>query len=265
MRVAVVIPIYKALNAQTEGELKSLRQTGSVLRNRQIILLHPPSVNIEEYLKFFLPLKVDAFVIKEKYFGNVHRYNLLLTSYGFYKLFSAFDFILICQTDAFVFSDELDYWCAMGMDYIGAPWFEGKDNPTLPFKFRGVGNGGFSLRRVNSFLNVSKNWRFVFLHRLLTQLYRRLQGENHKALKKALGLKFIMNTIFPFTGYEDEFWGLIVPRRFKRFRVAAPEAAMKFSFEVMPSELYRLNGCQLPFGCHAWEKYDKLFWTRFIR
>jgi hypothetical protein len=24
--------------------------------------------------------------------------------------------------------------------------------------------------------------------------------------------------------------------------------------------LYELNGHELPFGCHAWERYDRAFW-----
>lgn len=65
-------------------------------------------------------------------------------------------------------------------------------------------------------------------------------------------------------GYEDEFWGLIVPRYFKWFNVARPEEALRFSFEVLPEELLKLNNNELPFGCHAWEKYDPSFWKKFI-
>ena len=36
--------------------------------------------------------------------------------------------------------------------------------------------------------------------------------------------------------------------------------AIKFSFEVMPSYLYKLNNNVLPFGCHAFEKYESDFW-----
>jgi hypothetical protein len=39
-----------------------------------------------------------------------------------------------------------------GYDYIGPPWIQGPDLPWL--KESGVGNGGFSLRKVESFLKL---------------------------------------------------------------------------------------------------------------
>jgi hypothetical protein len=37
---------------------------------------------------------------------------------------------------------------------VGAPWFEGMENPTKPLTFMGIGNGGFLLRKVEDFLKV---------------------------------------------------------------------------------------------------------------
>lgn len=50
----------------------------------------------------------------------------------------------------------------------------------------------------------------------------------------------------------------------KDFNPAPPEVAMKFSFEVHPEVLYELNDKQLPFGCHAYLKYNPEFWKKFI-
>ena len=37
--------------------------------------------------------------------------------------------------------------------------------------------------------------------------------------------------------------------------------ALRFAFEVNPSYLYMQNENKLPFGCHAFEKYEyELFW-----
>ena len=44
-----------------------------------------------------------------------------------------------------------------------------------------------------------------------------------------------------------------------------PEEAIAFSFELSPSYLYKLNGNYLPFGCHAWYKYEyENFWKQHI-
>ena len=35
--------------------------------------------------------------------------------------------MLIYQLDAFVFQDDLAYWCQQNYDYIGAPWLRDRD------------------------------------------------------------------------------------------------------------------------------------------
>ena len=39
---------------------------------------------------------------------------------------------------------------------------------------------------------------------------------------------------------------------------------MSFAFEARPRTLYEMNGRQLPFGCHAWFRYDLAFWKPFV-
>lgn len=44
-----------------------------------------------------------------------------------------------------------------------------------------------------------------------------------------------------------------------------PKEALEFAFERFPSEMYKITG-KLPFGCHAWEKYEyESFWKKFIK
>ena len=54
--------------------------------------------------------------------------------------------------------DALDEWCAAGYDFIGAPWLICADTPHITAEK--VGNGGFSLRRVSSFLRVLRSRRY---------------------------------------------------------------------------------------------------------
>ena len=63
---------------------------------------------------------------------------------------------------------------------------------------------------------------------------------------------------------EDYYWSELIPKAFKDYKVAGIEDAIKFSFEVNPALLYKMNKHQLPFGCHAWEKYDPVFWKDYI-
>ena len=59
--------------------------------------------------------------------------------------------------DALVFSDQLAEWCDTDLDYIGPPWINCEDSPwvTRPR----VGNGGFALMKVASFLEVFRSRR----------------------------------------------------------------------------------------------------------
>jgi hypothetical protein len=180
-----------------------------------------------------------------------------------------YKYILFYELDAWVFRDELQYWCNKGYDYIGAPWFEGFDRP-ISDNIIGVGNGGFSLRNVNSAIRLSK--RMNFLRKLRNFWYKSyLQNmftfENfllytRKYFKiKDPGIMSIINS--PSFAIEDRYWS-ILSNLFNDYRIAPIEEAIKFSFEVKPSILFKSNKYQLPFGCHAWEKYDPDFWKALI-
>ncbi len=75
------------------------------------------------------------------------------------------------------------------------------------------------------------------------------------------------NTFFLCNNYaanEDGYWGLLIGKKFSWFKVAPPDDAMKFSFEVQPKRFFEENLRKLPFGCHAWIKYDFDFWKSHI-
>ena len=54
-----------------------------------------------------------------------------------------------------MFSDDLLQWCEAGWDYIGAPWLPCRDSEWV--KEPAVGNGGFTLMKVESCLRVLYN------------------------------------------------------------------------------------------------------------
>lgn len=231
--VAVVIPIYK--EQPSEAELNSFKQCLTILRNHPIVLVIPNDFNLSSYELHFHPsVSLNTLEFDSSYFSSVKSYSKLLVSKRFYQPFKAFKNILIYQLDAWVFRDELLEWCALDMDYIGAPWLEvppvssGK-KPLLAissFLKNKVGNGGFSLRKVNSHLKWA--WWTTFIFNLLPK-------------------------------NEDVIWSLMVP--YKRPSI---DKALKFSFEMNPEKSFKLTKQQLPFGCHAWEKYNSLFWSKFI-
>src|SRR3546814_12069713 len=61
------------------------------------------------------------------YFKDISSYNSLMMSSAFYQSFLEYKYILIHQTDAFVFNNELKEWCEKDFDYIGDPWLRNNE------------------------------------------------------------------------------------------------------------------------------------------
>ena len=219
--IAVVIPIYKS--QWDERETIALKQALNVLSKYDIIAVLPENLVLKE--SGFS--KAERFA--DSYFTGIESYNKLMLSADFYRRFLPYEYILIYQLDAFVFSDKLLYFCDLDFDYIGAPWLHGmfhyKDDTHVVWY---VGNGGLSLRKVNSFLRVIEK-------------INPLEGD------------WIKN--------EDLFFSSLVN---ENFRVAPVDIALQFAFERQVKKCFEMNHHQLPFGCHAWERYDAEFWKPYM-
>lgn len=230
-RAAVAIPIYKS--QPTPAEQRSFQQCLQILGRHPICLVAPQHLDITVYNQIAnRPLKTITF--DSRFFESVNGYSELLLHRRFYSKFTDYHYILIYQLDAWVFRDELLDWCQQKFDYIGAPWLEAPPPTTKkPFINLGpllknkVGNGGVSLRNVQSHLRWAPWVSFVF-------------------------------KLFPKN--EDMLWSLLVP-----FKKPKPIHALRFAFEMEPSRSYQLVGQTLPFTCHAWEKYEPQFWDKFIQ
>lgn len=271
--VGITIPIYKDFKDLKKSEILSLIQCTKILNSYPIYFICPNGLNIEEYKKKCMESEVAVKFkyFDEEYFNNLNGYNKLLTSIKFFESFSEFKYILIYQLDAWVFKDELKYWCNRKFDYIGAPWFEGWGNAKKKSNIIGVGNGGFSLRNIQTGINITK--KLIFLKRLKIFWFRskfqafvnfdKIINLLRKKLK-IVGNTTSLNLLFEQDFQEDIFWTKVVSSNFTNYSVAPINDAIRFSFEVNPSLLYEMNKQQLPFGCHAWEKYEPAFWEKFI-
>jgi hypothetical protein len=259
IRPAVVIPLYKP--ELSPAERLSVDRSIEALPGRELFLVGPE--RLAAHLRSQCEQRASRLQFKsydDRYFAGIKGYNALMRSKAFYESFAGFSHILIAQTDALVVSDQLDLWCARPHSYIGAPWFVGGAEPTLPLRFAGVGNGGFSLRRVSDFLQVLNSPT-----RRIPNFIKSREGGSSaweqavRRLKHEWLLAYNVEPLFP-TSNEDVFWGALVPAVFPFFRVPTPEEAIGFAFEVAPRLMYEMNGHRLPFGCHAWERFDREFW-----
>jgi len=266
--VVIVIPIYK--ETLSKFEEISLQQCYKVLHDCTICFVIPKGLNLTLHLNLFKKFSNKKFIIKEfdkSYFKSTRTYNKLLISLSFYKKFVQFEYMLIYQTDCFVFRNDLEDWIKKGHDYIGAPWFDGYEN-SINKNFVGVGNGGFSLRKIKSFIKVLHSFSYIVdVEKLLLNYNKDILKIPIRTFRLIQNLTIKNNTFFLFNNYnnnEDFFWGKVAKKNFSWFKVPSEKEALKFSFEANPQFLFKLNNNQLPFGCHAWQKYDFNFWKKFI-
>lgn len=159
--VCTIIPIYKdnINNSLLYDEVESILNTIIKLKYNDVYFLHHPSLNVSFYKRFTKYTNVHFITYDYK---NRSEYSNMCLSYKFYEMFNKYKYMLICQTDAYIFRNELLYWCNKGYDYIGAPAFFEQISPTYKGVFGDVNikdihtypyvvlNGGFSLRNIKS-------------------------------------------------------------------------------------------------------------------
>lgn len=164
--------------------------------------------------------------------------------------------MLIYQTDAYLFRNELDDWCRRDYPYVGAPWLIKRKyrglgrillylralpkrllgRPFLPLDFGGkVGNGGLSLRRVADFITMCRC--------------------DQQTIRQWLELS---HTIREYN--EDCYWASRPD-----WRYPSADEALRFAVDLGPADaLTQLHG-ELPMGCHGWTKPAyRSFWAPYI-
>jgi len=256
--VSVVIPVYKP--TLTDYERIALTQCMRTLNKFRILLAAPQSLDTSYYQDLYPILQARRF--DDSYFTDIQSYNQLMLSSEFYQAFVDAEYILIHQLDAFVFQDELADWCALGYDYIGAPWLRDRDftgwrdeawfsvkkkvatvldlkkpdgvTPREIVSLNSVGNGGLSLRRVPSML------RWLQFFRRKIERYQRISAHQYN---------------------EDVFWGIEVNRYLPLLRIPDYRTALRFAVEFYPQRaVEQYNQGKLPFGCHAWDIHGTDYW-----
>ena len=257
----IVIPNYKKYSELNKIELRLLEQIKTVFKNREILIILPKS--FENDWNRFSVFKTLCF--NDVYFKNKFSYSKLLCRKQFYQAFSDFDYIQIIQTDCWIFEDKIDYFTNLGLDYIGAPWMVGGFDGHPEEKLWKTGNGGFSLRKVSTFISIleriessQKGKRPVF----------KMAPKSPKAIFKNWGIRNNLNHYIKEAPGEDIFWCTYVPKIFDQseFRIADPVTAAQYAFEVLPRFLFeKVTNRKLPMGCHNWLNNNPSFWKDHIK
>jgi hypothetical protein len=264
--VAILIPLSTRTGFTPEERI-SLRHLVHFLGRYEKYLIAPRGMRIE----------LEGFRVKHfsrKYFGSAVAHNHLLFNPLFYRSFGDYEYVFLYHLDSLAFADQLEYWCGQNFDYIGPPWMHCPDSPwvTRPR----VGNGGFSLLRVRSVLTVLYNryrmepstyWIDMFTRngrhlRPLIHLLEKLQPlfPKSKLVNVPLAEWRKAEDPGPNSRNNDIFWSDRAITFLPEFKVASFEDGLRFGFEVAPRTCFEMNGRKMPFGCHAWARYDRSFW-----
>lgn len=237
---AVVIPVYKeSLDAEEFFSVNySLRQ----LIGHDIHWVAPKSLDMSYYIEKFQAKNLQRF--EDGFFKNIQGYNRLLVSVNFYQQFRDYEFMLVYQPDAIILKPELKFWLDKPYDYIGAPWPSGYSLDINISKFSKaeaikctafVGNGGLSLRRINACVALISEF------------------------------KDVSDTWYNMGHAEDLFFSLLGSTLSESFKIPNMAISARFSHDIDPIYLQKIISYELPFGVHAWSKYEKKYWQNIFK
>lgn len=228
LNVVVVVPIYKS--NFSNNELISILQTRKILNKYDIVLVSPDKLRGSDFAE-----RYQTVFFEDRYFENTITYSDFLLSDDFYRCFKNYEYMLICQLDAFVFSDKLAKWCEKGYDYIGAPL------PAVGDFYAeigsGVGNGGFSLRKIKSCIRV-------------------LQYKDKILRDHPVGwmMQQAEDLFFSYCGADSDI----------DFRTPDSKEAIQFSTQDDLYDVFSEHDRCLPFGTHAWDRLNYSHWKPYI-
>ena len=160
-KYCIAIPVYKETLAITEKV--SLKRLYDTIKNKDIVYAFCPiGFDLTEYRKIFPEIQKVEF--NRDNFTSIDAYSHLCMKYEFYEEFSAFEYMFIYQLDCYLIEDHIEEWCHKKYDYVGAPilvphsdWKNfSVDNKGHIVSFSpAVGNGGLSLRKIDTFLELT--------------------------------------------------------------------------------------------------------------
>lgn len=253
----IVIPCYRT--ELKPSEQVALERCLSILNRHPIIVAKPAGLNLSSLLRRYPALGAESF--PDQYFDSIGSYNRMLLSDEFYARFAKYQYMLLYQLDAFVFSDQLIDWCNQGYDYAGAPWLPRQTPPNDLHRLRAdvrrkmyrlinrtdrsgtglhhaqydycSGNGGFSLRRIGA----------------MRQALRDFSARLEPYLE-----------LSHYSRGEDIFFSVEANRYRTTVKTPSLMQAVSFAWESHPNVAAALNGGKLPFGCHGWDKLHREAW-----
>lgn len=241
-KFCIVIPIYK--EEPDIIEKISLKRIDKIIHNKyDIFLVKPKGLNTDNYYKILDKSCIKEIEFKKSYFTSSASYSQLCLQYSFYNKFSKYEYMYIYQTDCYLVYDQLEEWCDKGYDYIGAPilasdasWKNWKNPDNYEPQ---VGNGGFCLRKISVFKDLTDpKGEFRQYYNITDELLKKVIYED----------KYFSNDLY-------EFYDLTKPSWME---------ALIFALDMNVDVVYnQLDKNILPMGIHAWPKNIR-YWKNVL-
>jgi len=277
VKPAVVIPVYK-INLNLFEEI-SLNRHITILKDYDCFLLIPQKLSA--HVNHLLARnegdnnRVSCHVVDDLWLSSHRHYNQLMLRREFYQFYEFYSHILVAQLDSYTFEDRLLAWCNTKYDYVGAPIYNFGSH--WQDDLLCVGNGGFSLRKVASFISALDANPVIFT---LDDLVERLKPYNAKGkfvnalkyapcwLMRGNRLREECNSLAYFVGVnEDLCYAKYLPAIRNDFLIPSYVESVSFCIDSHVTRELKVLKEGLPFGAHGWWTWNENLdaWRPFIR
>jgi len=231
-------------NAQiTEVEIFMLKNSLNLHKNVDHYFCIPDNIP-SGFLTRNFP-KSNVLKLSSNNFESLQSYNRLLLNSSFYEMFKVFSYVAILQLDS-VLLKNIEPVIDMNFDYVGAPWrknirvsiynkkMHGNNKRLiwLPYRNVQVGNGGLSIRKIESMIQITEKIRTTSF--------------GGDAL----------------SGYQNE--DFVISYMCKKLNLKVPNhllAETIFVEEYLSNKSHEIE----PYGFHALEKFDSKKYSDLVR
>ena len=196
----------------------------------------------QSYVENILGIDIHKTIVRDSELASINKYTRFLKNIAFYDLFKEYEYLLVWQEDAVILRELKEFKQLRDASFIGAPISKSSNDYVIEY----VGNGGLSFRNVED-------------HRSILESKINLKNPTwFTNLSVRNRLTYYVEKISSFSGIslinynEDFFWCCLVDDA--TYRVPSIDLARHFFWET-DLHILNLQSCELPFGCHAWEKY----------
>lgn len=240
-KFCLVTPTHKASINEVENLM--LKSSLNLHKNTDHFFCVPDNIPLIFFRRNYP--KSTIITISSTNFDSPQAYNRLLLSSRFYLMFARFAYLTVLQLDS-VLLRNIEPIVDMNFDYVGAPWrknirvsvlnkkMHGNNKRLfwLPFRNVRVGNGGLSIRKIESMLQVTEK------------------------------LKTVSFTNDALSGYQNE--DFVISYMCRKLKMKIPNhllAERVFVEEYISTKSHELE----PYGYHALEKFNHQKYLELVR